>query len=187
MKKFKNWRDIISVISFIITIVGFFLALHVYFRDIRPVIENAELYEQVISLKEKKSELQSEVNTTENEIKKLKIQVEQFTNEKDSLQEELVGSYKSYYLDQIYLKLQQKELLSIPFGKEVNLDVREKSLELLNEFNVDDDYKKKGLNEAVAYIEEYITTGSEYIEILNYKKVDLEKKIKELEKAINNP
>ncbi|AXI08154.1 hypothetical protein CV093_03980 [Oceanobacillus sp. 143] len=185
-KRFLNkyWRDLISIFSLILTMIGFFLAVHVYNKDVRPVIENSELYQQIEELKEQKKEVDGYVNTKLKEIEDYEIQIGQIKSEKsllesenEELESELIKSYRNYYLDITYLEIKQEELLSIRSSESFNIDVKQVALDFLQDQDPQESPKQKGLKQAKDYIKKYITPKSDYIDIISYEIKDIEEEM----------
>lgn len=164
--------DFLTVASFVLTVGGLALAIHVYFRDVRPVIESAELYEQIGNMKK-------EIKTKEKALSVLDQEFKESTNKVESLEGEIVGVYKAFYLETVSLELENEEIGYIFTKEGPRTNLKADALKLLKEIEVENTYQIQAMDQALSYVEEKISPDSEYYELRFYKVEDAIDKLKE--------
>lgn len=188
----KMFMDTLTILSFMLTVGGILLAIHVYFRDVRPVIEDAELYARIETLKESEEQLNSEIKIREQKVASLDGELQKTTDKAVLLEREIINVYKAFYLETVYLELENESIAAALRQDETKVDVKSRALQLLKEKEegVSSGYKKEGLDSAVDFVTENIGTNSEIYDLLAYEFIDaineLQKTIEEIESSIKN-
>lgn len=188
----KMFMDTLTILSFILTVGGIVLAIHVYFRDVRPVIEDAELYARIETLKESEEQLNSEIKIREQKVASLDGELQETTDKAVLLEREIINVYKAFYLETVYLELENESIAAALRQDETKVNVKSRALQLLKEKeeDVSGGYKKEGLDGAVDFVTKNIATNSEIYDLLTYEFIDaineLQKTIEEIESSIKN-
>lgn len=187
----EYWYQSLSVTASALGIIGFFFTIFIYFHDLRPILNEEQLYRQNRNLVDYNNELRLGISKNEKELSTLQQQIKK-SNEKlisssekiMQSREELIKSNKKGYLISTSARIETEYLSAIENNKNIeSFNVRERALELLNEVTPQGEHEEAALAEAIQFVEEYIKPDSMYNSLSVY---ELTENIESLNQEKNN-